>query len=187
MANSIVPGRCYQHPRAGQKGVTPAVVNRTTGVLAGLALAGLLALHGSAPQNVVAATVPLDATALAQQHSLQVPCAVNGDSGTCALDTGNNGAVVMNPVQARVARVVCTQQVTLATVGGTTQGCTGPATLTFGGRSLTVTVEVDPAWNWVPLIGIPAMQAVWPQGFTVDFAHGDVCPLPAPVAARARR
>ena len=139
-------------------------------------LSHLLAV-GLLSVQVVAGSAPINPTALTYQHSVQVPCAINGQAETCALDTGNNGPLTVNPVMAKLLHVSCSSPVTLDTVGGVTQGCLGRVRLIFGGVAQMVPVEVDPAWNWIPLVGIPSLEVVWPGGFTVNFKDHEVLPI----------
>jgi len=127
--------------------------------------------------GLVFAATPLNPTALQYNQSLQVPCAVNGDSGTCALDTGSTVALTMNPLQAKIARVTCSQQVKVEGVTGVGAGCLGTTSLTMGGITVTVPVEIDDSYTWVPLVGVPALEEVWPQGFTVEWQAAEIVPV----------
>ena len=127
----------------------------------------LLSLH-------VFASVSLNPTAL-RQGSLQFPCVVNKiDTGTCAMDTGSDVALTMNPLQAKIDRITCTTQAAIETIGGQVSSCVGKTTLTIDGQTETVPVYVEGNWRWVPLVGVPALQEFWPDGMEVDWQTGEV-------------
>ena len=141
-----------------------------------LALSLLFAIPASATPTIVP-VAHLDKTALQTESSLQVPCTLNGRNYTCAIDTGNNMPIIFGQWQASVLNLSCNNYRAVNTIGGSTTGCNVRIRLIVAGHAAMVTATILKSWTWIPLIGVPALETLWPNGFTVNFRNDTVSAL----------
>ena len=109
-------------------------------------------------------------------NSLAVPCQIGGHEAACALDTGSSLGLDIGYPLAHVYGLRCEGTATVESTTGTAAACTILTTLTIAGRTVTIT-GIAERYSWIPLIGLPALRALFPDGFTVNFKDGKLVPL----------
>lgn len=127
-------------------------------------------------------TLPLLPSYIASEQ-FAVSASLGNSDANCTLDTGTSLGLAVNPLFARYAGgFVNTGTASIANVGDTAQGWTFVAPVIIGGYTMQVHGLADPAWNGQPLIGMPLLQALWPNGFALDTVHLQVRPVTTPYA-----
>ena len=109
-------------------------------------------------------------------NSLAVPCRIAGQPATCALDTGSSLGLDLGYPLAHIYGIHCAGTATVESTTGIASACAISTTLTIAGRTVTVT-GIAERYSWIPLIGLPALRALFPDGFTVNFKEGRLVPL----------
>lgn len=129
-------------------------------------------------------TLPLIAYMLAQQQSFAVAGALGNGTANLVLDTATSIGLAVPELYAHFAGF---QRIGSASVSGvgssSSQAWSFLAPLTLGGYQYSVQGLADPNWSGQPLLGMPFMQHIWPNGFTVDTDHLQVRPVTTPYAA----
>lgn len=154
------------------------------GIVAGILLFAATASAAPAPNAV--APVSIDAAGLAGLNSLRIPCNVNGYAVECAVDTGSSAGIYMGgnmvgtphgTASMHGTPIACEGALTVTSVTGTASACKVRVRIIVGGRAVIENGILNDSYGWIPLIGLPTLRGLYPQGFAVDFQTRQIVPL----------